>query len=227
MKTKSIKTWDEEERPREKLMQQGVDCLTNAELLAILLQSGTTKMTAVDLARELFAHSEGRLDILARKGPAQLMAMEGIGPAKAAIVQAAFELARRMDAEVPEDELTIRSSDTVARMMGPALRHLQHEECWILYLNRAHKLIGKEKISLGGIGSTVIDIKIIVKKAVDRLASGIILVHNHPSGNPLPSEQDRSQTDSLRKAAAVFDIALVDHVIIARKKFYSFSDERP
>lgn len=225
MKTKSIKTWDEDERPREKLMQHGAASLTNAELLAILLLSGTQKRTAVDLARDLFSSCGGRLDRMAQKAPSQLMASDGIGPAKAAIILAAFELARRLAAEVPDDDLTIRSSDTVARIMGPLLRHLPHEECWILYLNRAHRLLGKEKVSLGGIGSTVIDIKIIVKKAVDRLASGLILVHNHPSGNPLPSEQDRKQTESLRQAAAVFDISLVDHIIIARKKFYSFSDE--
>ena len=226
MKTKSIKTWDEDERPREKLMQRGASVLTNAELLAILLQSGTQKMTAVDLARDICSRSGGRLDTLAQKSPEQLMSADGIGPAKAAIILAAFELARRFAAEIPEDDLTIRSSDTVVRMMGPLLRHLPHEECWILYLNRAHKLIGKEKVSIGGIGSTVIDIKIIVKKAVDRLASGLILVHNHPSGNARPSEQDCRQTESLRQAAAVFDIVLVDHLIIARKNFFSFSDEK-
>ena len=110
-------------------------------------------------------------------------------------------------------------------MMAPFLRDLPHEECWILYLNRASRLIGKEKVSTGGMHSTIIDIKIIVKKAVERLASNLILVHNHPSGNPLPGEQDRRQTDALRQAAAVFDIGLTDHIIIGRKKYFSFSDE--
>ena len=109
--------------------------------------------------------------------------------------------------------------------MAPRLRDIPHEECWAVYLNRGRKLIGQEKISQGGLNSTIMDIKIIVKKAVERLASGLILVHNHPSGNPLPGEQDRVQTEALKRAAAVFDIELVDHVIIGRKKYYSFSDE--
>ena len=225
MKAKSIKTWNEEERPREKLMQQGAAALTNAELLAILLGSGTRQQTAVDLARELIAVSGGRLDALARQGSAALTAVDGIGPAKATAVLATFELARRLAAEIPEEDFTIRSSETVARMMAPHLRDLPYEECWSLYLNRARKFIGKEKVSLGGVGSTIIDIKIIVKKAVERLASGLILVHNHPSGNPSPGEQDRVQTEALKKAVAVFDIELLDHVIIGKKKYFSFSDE--
>ena len=225
MNNKSIKTWNEEERPREKLMHQGAAALTNAELLAILLQSGIRDKSAVDLARELLSGSRGRLDELARREAGPMMGVDGIGPAKATTILATFELARRLAAEIPEDELTVRTSDTGARMMAPFLRDLAHEECWVLYLNRGSKLIGKERISSGGLSSTVIDIKIIVKKAVERLASGLILVHNHPSGNPQPGEQDRSQTEALRKAAAVFDIALTDHVIIGRKKYYSFSDE--
>ena len=225
MKPQSIKTWNEEERPREKLMHQGAAALTNAELLAILIGSGTRSLTAVDLARELIAGCDGRLDALSRQGASRLMAVEGVGPAKATTILATFELARRLAAEIPQDELTIRTSETVARMMAPFLRDLPHEECWVLYLNRGSRLIGKEKVSSGGTGSTVIDIKIIVKKAVERLASGLILVHNHPSGNPRPGEQDRLQTDALRKAAAVFDIALVDHVIIGKKNYFSFSDE--
>ena len=225
MKAKIIKTWNEEERPREKLMQQGAAALSNTELLAILIGSGTRTQTAVDLAREIVAACGGSLASLSQQGYARLMQVDGVGPAKAASVLATFELARRLAAEIPEDEFTIRSSETAARMMSPLLRDLPHEECWVLYLNRAGRYIGKEKVSVGGLGSTIIDIKIIVKKAVERLASGLILVHNHPSGNPLPGEQDRVQTDALRKAAAVFDITLVDHIIIGRKKYFSFSDE--
>ena len=221
----SIKTWDEEDRPREKLMQQGPSALTNAELLAILLRAGNRDKSAVDLAREVLAAAEGKLSVLAGRNIHQLRALPGMGTAKAASVQAAFELARRLDAEIPPDEFTIRSADPVARMMTPLLGTLSHEECWILYLNKAQKYTGREKVSAGGQASTVIDIKLIVKKAVERLASAIILVHNHPSGSPLPSEQDRRQTDALRQALAVFDIALLDHVIIGRKKYFSFSEE--
>ena len=225
MKTHSIKTWNEEERPREKLMLRGAAALTDTELLAILLGSGTRRQTAVDLARDLLSLGDGRLDALSHLGSRQLTATPGIGLAKATSILATFELARRLAAELPADELTIRTSETVARMMAPHLRNLPHEECWVLFLNRGRKLIAKEKVSLGGTGSTVIDIKIIVKKAVDRLASGLILIHNHPSGNPQPGEQDCRQTTALKQAAAVFDIELVDHVIIGKNKYYSFSDE--
>ena len=225
MKTRSIKTWDVEERPREKLMQQGRVSLTNSELVAILLRSGTQEGSAIDLAREVLAAGEGSLNRLSTLETAQLTKIAGIGPAKAATIEAAFELARRLAAELPEDDVPVRTAETVALIMGPLLRDLQHEECWVLYLNRGNRLIGKERISSGGMSSTVIDLKIIVKKAVERLASGLILVHNHPSGNPLPGEQDRIQTEALKRAAAVFDIELVDHVIIGHKKYYSFSDE--
>ena len=225
MKAMSIKTWNEEERPREKLMHKGPAALTNAELLAILLHSGNREKSAVDLARELLASCEGRLSLLAGRNIHQLRTLGGMGTAKAATVQAAFELARRLDAEIPADEFTIRRADTVARMMTPLIGSLPHEECWVLYLNRAGKYVGREQVSAGGQTSTVIDIKIIVKKAVERLASGIILVHNHPSGNPLPGEQDRTQTGALRQALAVFDIALIDHVVIGKKKYFSFSEE--
>ncbi len=225
MKPHSIKTWDEEERPREKLMHKGTAALSNAELLAILLRFGNREMSAVGLARELLAACEGKLAVLADRNIHQMSKIGGVGTAKAASIQAAFELARRLAAEIPADEFTIRSADTVARMMIPQLGSLPHEECWVLYLNRAQKYIGREKISTGGQASTVIDIKIIVKKAVERLASAIILVHNHPSGNPLPGESDRTQTDALKKALAVFDIALLDHVIVGKKKYFSFSEE--
>ena len=225
MKPHSIKTWDEEERPREKLMHKGAAALSNAELLAILLHSGNREMSAVELARELLNSCEGRLSLLAGRNIHQMRTMGGIGTAKAASVQAAFELAHRLEAEIPADEFTIRSAETVARMMTPLLGPLPHEECWVLYLNRAGKYTGRERVSAGGLSSTVLDIKIIVKKAVERLASAIILVHNHPSGNPLPGGQDREQTEALKRALAVFDINLRDHVIIAKKKYYSFSEE--
>ena len=190
----------------------------------------TTKRALILLAMiilclALLAACGGRLDALSRMESRHLTETDGIGPAKATTILATFELARRLAAELPEDELTIRTPETVARMMLPHLQNLPHEECWVLYLNRGRRLIGKEKVSVGGLGSTIIDIKIIVKKAVDRLASGIILIHNHPSGNPHPGEQDVRQTDALKKAAAVFDIELLDHVIIGKKKYYSFSDE--
>ena len=226
MKRKSIKSWIEEERPREKMMHLGAAALTNAELLAILIKSGTVEKSAVDISRDILEACGGKLASLSRTGPTPLTSFPGIGPAKAATIAASFELGRRLASEIPDDDPPVRASETVAKMMFPMLHDLPHEECWLLCLNRSGKLIGKERVSQGGLSSTVIDIKIIVKKAVDHLSSGVVLVHNHPSGNPMPGKQDCMQTEALRKALAVFDITLVDHVVIGRHRYYSFSDER-
>lgn len=223
--THSIKNWVEEDRPREKMMLSGSASLTSTELLAILIQSGTRNKSALDLARELLSESGGRLDRLSGKSVKQLKAVPGIGDAKAITLLAAFELGRRLSAEMPEESTQIRESLDIARMMSPALKQMQHEECWIIYLNRDNRYLGKERISSGGQSATVIDVKIIVRNAVERLASGLVLVHNHPSGNPHPGQQDRKQTELLRKAAAMFDIQLLDHIIIAGNKYFSFSDE--
>ena len=226
MKTRSIKTWDEEERPREKLMQQGAASLTNTELLAILLRSGTAEKSAIDLARDVMAISGGRLDALAREEAACLKAIHGIGAAKATAILACFELARRLAAEIPEDELTVRTSLVVARMMGPRLHDLPHEECWALFLNRANVVTGKEKLTSGTVDCTLIDSKQVVRRALDEQAKAVILVHNHPSGSPLPGESDLRATRQSQLALKTFDIQLFDHVILADGAYYSFQDER-
>lgn len=224
MKT-TIKSWTEEERPREKILIHGCASLSNAELLAVLLRTGTPEINAVDLGRQLLALAGGKLLNLSKFSIERLMAAGGVGPAKAVTIAAAFELGRRLSSEQPDDEPLIVRSRTVVDIMGPLLRDLPHEECWVLYLNAAHRLTGREKVSLGGISQTVMDIKIIVKKAVERLASAVILVHNHPSGTRHPSPKDIEQTDALRRALEVFDIQLEDHIIIAGKKYFSFMDE--
>lgn len=224
MKT-TIKSWGEDERPREKMISKGCSSLSNAELIAIVLQSGTRKKTAVDLARELLSKSQGRLKGLADMSFEQMQTISGIGCAKAVAVLALFELTRRIQSETEESQPLIREASAVAKIMGPVLMDLPHEECWVLYLNRGSRLISKERISIGGIDQTSIDIRIIAKKAIEKLSSGVILVHNHPSGNRFPGEADINQTIALRNALKVFDIALIDHVIIAGKKYYSFSDE--
>lgn len=224
--SRSIKGWCEEERPREKLITSGCSSLTNAELLAIIIQTGTSKKTAVDLAREIISQSGGRLESLSRFSAERLKQISGIGTAKAVTILACFELARRMSAEIPADEPVITSSQTAAKIMGPLLRDLPHEECWVMYLNKANKLICKEKISSGGIDQTSIDIRIVVRKALEHFACSLILVHNHPSGNRFPGEADLVQTAALKKALSVFDITLLDHIIIAGKKYFSFSDEK-
>ncbi|MDD2594864.1 MAG: DNA repair protein RadC [Bacteroidales bacterium] len=223
--TNNIKTWQIEERPREKLIAKGKESLTNAELIAIILRSGNKEKTAVDLARELLELSDNKLMALSQFSVEKIKETQGIGDTKAITILAAFELGMRLCSEIPESIPLIHSSADAVQIISPYLRTLQHEECWVMFLNKANKLIGKEKISQGGISSTVIDIKIIVKKAVEKLASSIILVHNHPSGSPYPGEQDRKQTAALKEAASYFDISLLDHIIIAGNKFYSFSDE--
>jgi len=221
----SIKNWIEEERPREKLMLNGASSLTSAELLAILIQSGTRQKSALDIARELLGKSSGKLGLLAESDLRKLTSIPGIGKAKAVTLLASFELGRRLFAEIPDENRPITDCSQAAALMVPLLGNLKHEECWVVYLNRANKYIGRERISHGGQSSTIIDVKIIVKKAVEQLATGIILFHNHPSGNPMPGKQDIEQTLALKRAAATLDICLVDHIIVAGKKYFSFSNE--
>lgn len=222
--TQSIKNWIEEDRPREKMMLQGAGNLTSTELLAILIQGGTKEKSAMDLARDLLQASNGKLSELARLSFKDFTSVKGIGRARAAQLTAAFELCRRMESETPEENPQICSSPQAAAIMAPLLRDLPHEECWVMFLNKANRCIGKERISSGGTSATVIDIKMVMKKAVEKLAGGIILFHNHPSGIPRPGKRDIEQTDALRKAAGLLDITLFDHIIIGRKGYFSFSD---
>lgn len=221
----SIKNWGNEERPREKLLFQGPSSLTTSELLAVLLHTGTAQCNAVELGRELLLSVGGRLSELSRQTLAGMTATPGVGPAKAATVLAAFELGRRAAAELPEDQLTIRNSETVFKMMSPLTGHLRTEECWVIYLNKANRTMGRERVGSGGIDFTAVDVRTVVRKAAEKMASSIILVHNHPSGNPHPGEADIRFTANLRSALSVFGIALTDHVVIAGKKYFSFVDE--
>lgn len=220
-----IKDWKSDERPREKMKQFGAISLSDAELLAILINSGTQELSAVELARTILSKCENSLNILSQSSFEVLCHHKGIGEAKAARLMALFELASRIEREAAPERETISSSKSVANIFVPLLKNLPYEECWVLYLNRANKIISKERISSGGVSSTVVDAKLIIKKAVEKLASSIILIHNHPSGNPYPGAHDKKQTTLLKEAASLFDIALIDHIIIAGKHYYSFSDE--
>ena len=216
-----------DDRPRERLLDKGPEALSNAELLAILLRTGTGKCNVVELARELLSQAEGRLNVLAGMSIDRLCEIRGIGTDKAATVTAAFELVRRCASEsVLPDRRPVASPRTVFRTMYPLLRGLDHEECWVIFLNRANYILGKEKMTTGGMDSTVIDAKMIIRRTMDKKASGIILVHNHPSGNALPGQADITQTDMLRRALKTCDLHLVDHVIVADESWYSFADER-
>lgn len=221
----SIKQWPEEERPREKLRAKGPNALSDAELIAIILGSGTKDETAVDVARNLISSNGNSLRELSKLPIERLIERKGIGPSKAIAITAIFEIAKRF-ASIEIKSLTqIQSSAYAAKIISPILRDLSHEECWVMYLNRANKLISKERLSIGGVSATVVDVKIVLKNALEKLASSIILVHNHPSGNPKPGENDKVQTRLLKDAAALFDISLLDHLIIAGDEYFSFADD--
>ena len=184
-------------------------------------------MNVIDMARELIMSGGGSLGGIAEMSIERLCEISGIGPGKAVTIAAAFELGRRVAAESadsPNEPLS--SSNKVFRIMLPLTRDLDHEECWALYLNKSNRLIGKEMLTSGGLDSTVIDNKTIIRKAIEKKASGLILVHNHPSGNPYPSVSDINQTMSLNKAMKTCELSLVDHIIIGKSSYYSFADER-
>jgi DNA repair protein RadC len=221
----TIKSWAEEDRPREKMMAKGSSALSNAELVAIILGSGTKEMTAVDSAKNLLNSVDNDLNKLGKMSIRDLQKFKGIGAARAVTVAAAMELGRRRkESEKHAKEQIIQSRD-IFDIFFPILSDLPHEEFWMLYLNRSNNVISKVKISMGGIDKTIIDVKLIAKAAVECLAASAIAVHNHPSGNETPSKSDISLTDRIQKALSLLDIPLLDHVIIADNKYFSFKDE--
>ena len=219
-----ITEWAEEDRPREKLLKKGVFSLSDAELLAILISSGTRELSAVDLSRELLKLVNNNLNTLGKLSVEEISSIRGIGSAKAVTIVAAMELGRRrQSAESPLDKQIKMSSD-VFDIFQPMLADLSYEEFWAVSLSRANRVIGKMKISQGGVSGTVTDVRLVMKKAVESLSSGIIICHNHPSGNTTPSDADKKITKKIKEAASFFDIQLLDHVIIAGKNYYSFAD---
>lgn len=214
-----------EERPREKLKQSGVSSLSNSELLAILINTGTPSWSAIDLAREILSQTGNDLHIMARMNLQDFKRIKGIGPAKAMRIMSAFELARRKNLTRPGQRIQIRSSEDAYRILEGCLTDLAHEEFWILLLNRANQLIDKQKISQGGITGTVTDVRMILRAALDKLASGLILAHNHPSGNLEPSKADLEITRKIKEAARLMDVSLLDHLIISDQGYRSLADE--
>jgi len=221
----ALTTWAVEERPREKVMANGVQYLSDAELLAILLGSGTKHMTAVELARQILKGAGNSLQDLGRQGIGELVRIKGVGPVKAITILAALELGRRRAGIQHLTKTQVKSSETVYKLFHPLMGDLEHEEFWLLMLNRANRVLGRYKVSQGGLSGTVIDTRIILKKTLDNLASSIIVCHNHPSGNKQPSDADVKITEKLKKAAEMLEIKLLDHVIIADKSYFSFADE--
>lgn len=221
----NIKSWSPEDRPREKLLLKGTSALSDAELVAILIGSGTAKLSAVELSRKILQQGNNSLNDLARLSVKELMKIKGIGEAKAITIVAALELGRRRKDQDPEEKPKITSSKDVFDLLKGDLMDLPKEEFWILLLNRANRVIKKKRISEGGVSGTVADPKIIFKIALEELASGLIVAHNHPSGNLQASQSDIDLTRKLKEAGKFLEIQLLDHLIVANQKYLSFADE--
>ncbi len=207
---------------REKLASRGVESLSDAELLSILIREGTVGVSAIDTAETLLEGYGNSLAVLAEAGITKLRMARGIGMNRAAALGAAFELAARLRASEKAAPAVIKTDDDVVALFGAFMGRLKHEEMWVLYLSSANGVIEKNKVSQGGVTSLIIDTRLIVKRAVELLASSVILVHNHPSGLAAPSPEDIDITSRIAAAAALFDIALVDHIIIAGESSFSF-----
>lgn len=222
----SIKEWAEEDRPREKMLLKGLSALSDAELIAILIGSGNKNETAVQLAQRILFSVNNNLNALGKRSVKDLISgFKGIGEAKAITICAALELGKRRAQSAPEARSTIQSSRDAFHLFYSLLCDLPHEELWIALLNRSNKVIRKTRISQGGTAETTADLRIILKEAISHLAAGIILCHNHPSGNLRPSAQDDVLTRRLASSAKLIDTQLLDHIIIADNAYYSYADE--
>jgi len=221
----SIKKWAEDDRPREKLLQKGKLSLSDSELIAILIGSGSRNESAVELSKRILSSAKNNLSELGKLPVNQLCKFKGIGPAKAVAIVAALELGRRRRLEEALEQKKITSSNSVFEIMQPIIGELQHEEFWIIYLNNSNKVIEQFQISKGGITGTLVDIRITLKKALELGAVSLILSHNHPSGNLKASEADKQLTRKLKTAAESLDIKVLDHIIVTEKSYLSFADE--
>ncbi len=221
----SIKDLAENDRPREKFLNKGRSSLSDSELIAILIGSGSRKETAVQLSQRILASCANNLDALGKLTIDDLKKFKGIGEAKAITIAAALELGRRRKESTETIKLRIGSSTDAYKELSQHLTDLPHEEFWTIFLDRANHIIKSCKITSGGISGTVVDQRLIFKMAMDNFSSSIILAHNHPSGNLKPSQQDIALTNKLRDAGKLLDIAVHDHIIIAGKSYFSFADE--
>ncbi len=220
-----IPQWAEDDRPREKFLLKGKAALSDAELLAILLGSGSRNESAVQLAQRILSHSQHNLNELGKRTVVQLMEFKGIGEAKAITIAAALELGRRRRLEEVQERYKISSSKSVFEVMQPLIGELPHEEFWVLFLNNSNKILHKELMSKGGMTGTVVDIRLIFKSALEYKATSLILTHNHPSGKLQASDADKEITQRLKLAGQQLDILVLDHVIITETGYLSFADE--
>jgi DNA repair protein RadC len=220
-----INQWAEDDRPREKFLLKGKFSLSDSELLAILIGSGSRNESAVQLCQRILVTAENNLNTLGKMSVAQLTQFKGIGDAKAISIAAALELGRRRRAEEAIELKKITSSKVVFEMMQPIIGELPHEEFWVLYLNNANKVIYKSQLSKGGITGTVVDIRLIFKMAFEQNATGLLLLHNHPSGKLIASEADLKITKRIKEAGQTLEIQVLDHLIITENGYLSFQDE--
>ena len=221
----NINQWAEEDRPREKLMRLGAEALTNAELLAILIGSGSTKESAVDLMKHILSDCQNNLNTLGKMSIRELCAYNGIGEAKAITVLAACELGKRRQLEKAQERQRIDSATAIYELMHPLMQDLSTEEAWILLMNQNYKLIKQVRISRGGISETAVDVRIIMKEALLANATVVALCHNHPSNNVRPSRDDDRLTERVKKACDLMRIYLLDHVIITDGAYFSYHEQ--
>ncbi len=220
----SIKNWSLDDRPREKLAQKGKDSLSNAELIAILIGSGNRNESAVALSKRILASVNNDLSKLGKLSLQELMRFKGIGEAKAISILAATELGRRRRMQEAQQDPKITSSKQLYELMQPIIGELSHEEFWIVYLTNSNRVIKKKQLSKGGITGTLVDVRLILKQALQLEAVAIILAHNHPSGGLNPSRSDKQITQKIKIAAESLDINLLDHIIVTEKQYFSFAD---
>lgn len=217
---------DGDDRPREKALRLGIQSLSNAELLAIIFGGGIPGKSVIHLSQEILHDNDNRLSRLAKMSIYEMSSKyKGIGPAKAISLAAAFELGIRCGTDFKEADPRICGSKDAYQLMFSHLCRLNHEEFWVLHLSQSNRLIAKECLSGGGTASTLVDVKLLMKRTVDKLSSGIILVHNHPSGNLMPSTQDSQLTLRVKQACQILDIRLLDHIIVTANGYYSYNDE--
>jgi len=219
-----ITNWSEDDRPREKLMLKGKSALSDAELIAILIGSGSRNESAVGLSKRILSSVDNNLNALGKLTIQQLMNFKGIGEAKAISIMAAMELGRRRRAEEAVELKKITSSKMIFELMQPIIGELPHEEFWVLYLNNANKVLAKAQQGKGGITGTMVDVRLVFKMALELGATALVLCHNHPSGTLIPSDADKQITRKLKAAGQNLDLQVLDHIIVTENGYFSFND---
>jgi len=225
MEKLTIKSWAIDDRPREKLVAKGKSALSDAELIAILIGSGNRQESAVALSKRMLQSVNGNINELAKLSVERLTTFKGIGEAKAISIITALELGKRRQLETAMEKPKITSSVAVFNLLQPIIGDLEHEEFWVLFLNNSNKVVAKNQISKGGLTATVVDVRLLFKRALELAAVAIIVCHNHPSGKLQPSDADQQLTQKINEAGTTLDIKLLDHLIITEKAYFSFADE--